>query len=287
MRNEKARAGASAASAAAGRKPLFAITRMDAADDALAEAAEEMGYEVARLRLFETLPGSQVKELLSWLPGAPEGTALAWTSRRAATVLAEAALPEMHDALARLPLFAVGPDSAAPIASEGIAVTVPREAVGALNLATQLIGMAPQSGIKRVAFLHGDRALTELPDALAGAGISVERFEVYRTEYVGCDVSPLTDALAAERPCVVAFYSPSGVAGLERSLEPAVSEALHDRATVIARGQTTYQTLLKWGYHQALRPMGEPCEPFTECVKGALKAAAAGSAGAGSGGRPR
>jgi uroporphyrinogen-III synthase len=269
------------AGAAATQKPLFTITRMDAADDAIAEAAAELGYEVTRFQLFETKPGTQVTEFLSWLPGAPEGTALAWTSRRAAVVLAEAALPEMHDALARLPLFAVGPDSAAPIAAEGLAVTVPREGLGALNLATQLIGMAPSMGIKRVAFVHGDRALTELPDALAGAGISVDRFQVYRTEYVACDVAPLTSALAVGRPCVVAFYSPSGVAGLERLLDPAGAEALHDRATVIARGQTTYQTLLKWGYHQALRPMGEPCEPFVDCVRGALRAAAAAATGSG------
>ena len=266
------------------QKPLFAITRQDAADDALAAKAVELGYEVARFRLFETKPGAQVTELLSWLPGAPEGTALAWTSRRAAAVLAEAALPEMHDKLARLPLFAIGKDSAAPIAEAGIAVTVPREGLGALNLATQLIGMAPQHDIRRVAFLHGDRALTELPDALAGAGISVDRFEVYRTEYVPCDASPLANALAADRPCVVAFYSPSGVAGLERLLDPAAADALHGRATAIARGQTTYQTLLKWGYHQALRPMGEPCEPFDACVRSALRAtAAAGSASAGAG----
>jgi len=261
--------------AAAETRPLFTITRMDSADDALAAAAAEFGYEVARFRLFETKPGAQVADFLSWLPGAPEGTALAWTSRRAASVLAEAALPEMHDALARLPLFAVGKESAAPIADAGIAVTLPREGLGALNLATQLIGMAPQNGIKRVAFIHGDRALTELPDALAGAGISVDRFEIYRTEYVPCDVSPLKNALAAERPCVIAFYSPSGVAGLERLLDPVASEALHRRATAIARGQTTYQTLLKWGYLQALRPMGEPCEPFGACVRGALRASSA------------
>ena len=254
-------------------KPLFTITRMDPADDGLAATAVELGYEVARFRLFETKPGAQVTEFLSWLPGAPEGTAVAWTSRRAASVLAKAALPEMHDEMARHPLFAVGKESAAPIAEAGLAVTVPREGIGALNLATQLIGMAPQSGIKRVAFIHGDRALTELPDALAGAGISVDRFEVYRTEYVAADVSALTQALAADRPCVVAFYSPSGVAGLERLLDPAVAQALRDRATAIARGQTTYQSLLKWGYHQALRPMGEPCAPFAEFVQGVLKAA--------------
>jgi len=271
--------GASAPRAEA--RPLFTITRMDTADDALAAAAVEMGFEVARFRLFETKPGAQVAEFLSWLPGAPEGTAVAWTSRRAASVLAKAALPEMHDALAQHPLFAVGKESAAPIADAGFAVTVPREGLGALNLATQLIGMAPQSGIKRVAFLHGDRALTELPDALAGAGISVDRFEVYRTEYVAANVSALTSALAAERTCVVAYYSPSGVAGLERLLDPVTSDALHRRATAIARGQTTYQTLLKWGYLQALRPMGEPCEPFDTCVRGALRAAAASAPGSG------
>jgi len=256
-------------------KPLFTITRMDSADDGLAAFAGELGYETLRLKLFETKPGAQVAEFLRWLSNAPEGTALAWTSRRAASVLAAMALPGQRDVLTRIPLFAVGTESAAPIAGAGIAVTAPREGLGALNLANQLIGMAPQSGIRRVAFIHGDRALTELPDALAGAGISVDRFEVYRTEYVACDVSPLTHALTAERPCVITLFSPSGVAGLERLLDPNASDAIHRRATAIARGQTTYQALLQWGYHQALRPTGAPCEPFDDCVRGALRAAAA------------
>lgn len=259
-------------------KPLFTITRMDPADDALAAFAQELGYEPLRLRLFQTKPGAQVAEFLRWLSNAPEGTALAWTSRRAASLLASMALPGQREALTRIPLFAVGAESAAPIASAGIAVIAPREGQGALNLANQLIGMAPEHGIRRVAFIHGDRALTELPDALAGAGISVDRFEVYRTEYVACDVSPLASALTAERPSVIAFYSPSGVASLERLLDPNTADALHRRATAIARGQTTYQALLQWGYQQALRPMGAPCEPFDDCVRGALRAtAAAGS----------
>jgi uroporphyrinogen-III synthase len=240
-------------------------------DDALAAVAEAEGWEVLRLRLFDTKPGSQVADLARWLASAPLGAALAWTSRRAASVLAASALPRLRAALERIPLFAVGEESAAPIGNAGIAVEVPRERLGAANLAEQLIGRAQALGIRRVAFLHGDRALADLPDALARAGIAVERFELYRTEYLDADASPIARTAVEGRPCVLVCFSPSGIAGLERLLEPAAAGALHRHAVAIARGETTYKTLLRWGYEHARRPMGAAAEPFDGFVRNALQ----------------
>ena len=237
-------------------RPVLIVARSEPSDDGLVRAAQEEGCEVARLELFETRPGSQVEALAARLEKPEPGTAVAWTSRRAATVLADTVLPSRHDALARLPLFAVGEESAAPIRSAGLDVSVPATGLGAGHLAGHLIEHAPRLGVKRVLFLHGDRALPDFPDSLAHAGIPVERFEMYRTVYLPADPAPVVRALDERRPCVVAYFSPSGIAGLERLLDPDTDEMLHSEATAVARGETTYQALLRWGYAHAARPMG-------------------------------
>ena len=254
--------------------PLVVLTRRESSDDPLARAAEEEGCEVVRLALFETKPGAQVDALVRWLAAPQPGTALAWTSRRAATVLAEVALPNHRTAIERLPLFAVGEESASPIAAAGLPVSLPATGLGAGHLASHLIDRAPALGIRRVAFLHGDRALSELPESLARSGIPVDRFEVYRTAYLEADPAPLIRALDARRPCVVAYYSPSGIAGLERLLEPIVAEALHAEAVALARGETTYQALLRWGYTHANRPVGTRAGSFDSFVRDAVQSVA-------------
>ena len=252
-------------------RPVLLLTRQEVSDDALVRAAQEEGCEVARLALFETRPGTQIEALTQWLASPPPGTALAWTSRRAAAVLAQAALPAHRSALERLPLFAVGDESARPVQSEGLSVATPATGLGAGHLASHLIDQAQSLGIRRVVFLHGDRALSDLPDALARAGIPVDRFEVYRTAYLPADPSPLVRALDARRPCVVAYYSPSGIAGLERLLDPVDSDSLHADGVALARGDTTYQCLLRWGYAHAHRPVGGRFPSFDTFVLDALQ----------------
>lgn len=254
--------------------PALILARRDPADEALVRAAEAEGYEVTRLELFETKPGAQVEALAKRLAAPGPGTVLAWTSRRAAAVLAQIALPRFRATLESLPLFAVGDESAAPFRAEGLAVSVPSSGVGAGHLAAHLIEHAPSLSVKRVLFLHGDRALPDFPDSLARAGIAVERFEVYRTAYLAADPSPVVRALDERRPCVVAFYSPSGITGLERLLDPATGETLHQDVVALARGETTYQALLRWGYARASRPTGERCASFDGFVLEALQSAA-------------
>ena len=257
-----------------GTRPALVLTRQDRSDDALARAAEAAGAEVIRLALFETRPGSQVDAFVAWLGAAGSGAALAWTSRRAALVLASTALPEHRGALARLPLFAVGPESAGPLSSEGLPVRTPLSGLGASHLAAHLLEEAPALGIRRVAFLHGDRALPDLPESLAREGLPVDRFELYRTMYLQADPTPLLRALDARRPCIVAFFSPSGIAGLERLLDPENADALHADASCLARGETTYQALLRWGYQRASRPTGAASASFDAFVLDALHSGA-------------
>ncbi|HLQ67536.1 MAG TPA: uroporphyrinogen-III synthase [Candidatus Limnocylindrales bacterium] len=255
-------------------RPVLIVTRHEASDDGVVRAAEEEGCEVTRLALFETRPGTQAAAFTEWLGGPAAGTALAWTSRRAAALLAEAALPAHRDVLERLPLFAVGEESAGPITASGLPVSVPRTGLGASHLAAHLIEQAPALGIRRVAFLHGDRALSDLPDSLARAGIPVDRFEVYRTAYLPADPSPLTRALHARRSCVIAYYSPSAIAGLERLLDAGDGESLHADGVALARGDTTYQALLRWGYAHAHRPVGDRFGSFDAFVLDAVQSAA-------------
>lgn len=243
-------------------RPFLAITRLDPADAALAREAERRGVEVFRVALFETRPGTQVEAFEEWLDAPPSGAAVAWTSRRAASVLAAIDEPSRRDALRRLPLFAVGQESAGPLADAGFDVEVPESGLGAAHLASLVIERAPSLTLRRVAFLHGDRALPDLPDALARAGIPVSRFEVYRTVFRTADVGPLLDALRDERPIALVAYSPSGIAGLERLLSAEAQAKLHAEAVAIARGGTTYQALLRWGFAQAVRPTGEACVAF-------------------------
>jgi uroporphyrinogen-III synthase len=252
-------------------RPFLIVARSEPSDDGLVRAAEEEGCEVARLELFETKPGTQVEALAARLEKPEPGTAVAWTSRRAATVLAGASFSSRRGALASMPLFAVGEESAAPIRTQGLEVSVPSSGLGAGHLAGHLTEHAKRLGVKRVLFLHGDRALPDFPDSLAHAGIPVERFEVYRTVYLTADPAPVVRALDARRPCVVAYFSPSGIAGLERLLDPVAGETLHSEATAVARGETTYQALLRWGYAHAARPVGGRHASFDAFVLDAIQ----------------
>jgi uroporphyrinogen-III synthase len=245
---------------------LFAIARADRLDDALARGAAERGYEVMRLALLASDRGRDSDRFLAWLAHPPEGAAIAWTSRRAAEAIATIALPRHRDAMAGLSLFAVGAESAASIRDAGLAVATPSDgSAGAKGLAA-LIARAepgergaasasrPRSKVSRVAFLHGDRALPDLPEALAAAGIGVEPFEVYRTRFLSPDVSAVERAVETGRLAAVAFFSPSGVESLEHLLHPEIAARLRRDIPALARGETTRAALASRGYRRASCP---------------------------------
>lgn len=236
---------------------LFVIARDDSMDLALAAEAERLCWSVLRLPLLATEPGPARGPFLDWLRRPPPGASIAWTSRRAAEGLAEIALPRFRETLERMPLFALGEESAAPMRDAGMRMELPDGGAGAASLADWILGRRDALGIARVAFLHGDKALPTLPDALRAAKLEVASFELYRTRFLSPDVGAIAAALQAGGPVTVAFWSPSGVEALERLLSPEAVAALREDAEVVPRGETTYQHLAARGYRRARRPMHE------------------------------
>jgi len=229
---------------------LLVIARDDPADADEIREAERRGVTVLPLALLRTEPGRDGARMLEWLNHA-EGSAVAWTSKRAGEALARLALPSRRDSLSKLSLFAVGSESAAPLRAAGFTVEVPVRAEGAAALAGWMIRRQTEDGFGRVAFLRGDKALPTLRDALRQAGIPVDEFELYRTGFESPDVAPLTDALRSGSEVMVAFYSPSGVEALERLLPSRALRALRETARATAIGETTHRALLGLGYRHA------------------------------------
>lgn len=233
---------------------LFVIARDDRRDDRLAAAAAGLGCNVLRPALLATEAGRDRAKLIEWLSHPQPAAAIAWTSGRAAEALCAIALPSSSDALARLPLFAVGPESAAPIQERGLRVESVARNPSAKRLAELVLARRKTLGITRVAFLHGDRALPDFPDALRNAGLEVERFELYGTRFLSPDVEAIKAALAARARIVIAFLSPSGVEALERLLDPARREQLRHDSIALPRGGTTAEALAARGYRQVPSP---------------------------------
>lgn len=231
---------------------LLVIARDDPSDADGIRAAERGGVTVLQLALLRTEPGRDGGRLREWLNDA-EGSAVAWTSKRAGEALTRLALPARRDSLSRLSLFAVGPESAAPLRAVGFKVEVPVRAEGASALAGWMIRRRTENGFGCVAFLRGDKALPTLGNSLRRAGIPVDEFEVYQTGFQSPNVAPLTDALRSGTEVVVAFYSPSGVEALERLLPPRALKALRETARATAIGETTHRALLDLGYRHATR----------------------------------
>jgi uroporphyrinogen-III synthase len=262
---------------------LFVIAREDRLDDALARGAAERGYEVARLALLATEQGPDCDRFQDWLRDPPPNAALAWTSRRAGEALAAVALPQQRAAIACLPLYAVGAESASPIRAAGFAVATPPDSrPGAKRLAALIARVKPAgpgaeppapgtAAVARVAFLHGDRSLPDLPEALAEAGIEVEPFELYGTRFLSADVAALERAAEAGRVAAVAFFSPSGVEALERLLRPEISTLLRSDVPALARGETTRAALESRGYRRGSCPSA--AESFDSFALEALQSA--------------
>ncbi len=247
--------------------PVFLITRCEEGDEPLAVALAERGARVLRLPLLTTEPGPDLERLDAWLAAPPEAAAVAWTSRRAAQALVETALPRHAERLRALPLFALGAESAAPALAAGLTVSLPKDARDARRLVefmTASRGDAPP-GARRVAVLHGDRALPDLRVGLRAAGLEVDAFEVYRTRFADADVGEVTRVLARGVLYAAAFLSPSGVEALERRLSAKVAEQLRRDVVVIAKGGTTLRALVERGYQRAVDP-GANGLTFEACV---------------------
>lgn len=248
--------------------PFFFLTRVDPVDDALALQAAGMGFTVIRESLLETEPGVDAPGLADHLAALPEGSGLAWTSRRAAEALAEV-LPRLRARLAGTPLYAVGEESAAPVRRAGLLPQVPPEPLGAAELARFIASRASKDGLRRVIFLHGNRSLPDLPNALREMGIPVEFLEVYRTRFLAPDFGGLEEALRSGATVLVAFFSPSGVEAFERLLHTDSTARFREHAIVISRGHTTTLALGQRGYRKILT--FQPAAPFSQYAARALQ----------------
>ena len=255
--------------------PLFLVTRRDPADDALVDQAWASGFIVVREALLATEPGTDVRWLDERLAEIPEGTGMAWTSRRAAEALVHA-LPRDRGKLARVPMYVVGEESAAPLRSAGFSPLVPAEPLGAAALAQFIASRASKDGLRRVVILHGNRSLPDLSDGLRERGIEVEFLEVYRTRFLNADFGGVDVALDEGTAIIVAFFSPSGVEAFERLLSPGSRARFRERAAAIARGFVTAATLHRRGYRNVLG--FEPGTPFSRYAQRALEATSGGIA---------
>ena len=239
---------------------LLVLTRDEPRDAPLRDAAERLGMRTLALPLLATEPGRDRARFAARLDRDIEATAaIAWTSRRAGEALGELLSPAIRRRLERTPLFAVGAESAAPLRGAGFAVEAPESDAGASGLATHLLERRVRLGLDRVLFLHGDRALPDLPEALRRAGIEVEAYEVYRTRFLTPDARALEAALRDADPVAVACFSPSAVEALERLLSADSLARLRRDSLALARGTTTRAALETKGYRHTASPKpGEP-----------------------------
>ncbi len=235
--------------------PLFFLTRLEPTDDALAAKASALGFTVLRVTLFATEPGRDTPGFSRRLSNLAKGTAIAWTSRRAAEVLVRIN-PGALRCLSAMPLYAVGEESAMPARRVGLDPRTPAESAGAAGLAQFILSRASEDGVRTVIVLRGDRSLADLPEGLQAGGIGVLPVEVYRTRFLNADVDGLTAWLDKGGPVAAAFFSPSGVTALERLLTDPARVLLHERAAAIARGHTTAGALDARGYRHVFRPRG-------------------------------
>jgi uroporphyrinogen-III synthase len=235
--------------------PLFFLTRFEPTDDALAARASALGFMVLRVPLFTTEPGQDSPAIARRLATVGDGVAIAWTSRRAAESLARA-LSGARRGLERVPLYALGEESAAPMRRAGHAPLTPAEGLGAAGLAQFILSRVTQDGVRCVLFLRGDRSLPDLPSGLKAGGLEVFSLEVYRTRFLDADVEGLKTWLRKGDPVAAAFFSPSGVLALERLLDADTRALAHERVAAIARGHTTAQALEDRGYRNVFRPNG-------------------------------
>jgi uroporphyrinogen-III synthase len=229
------------------RPYVYLVARLDSRDDTLVRGLERNGFSVLRMPLLATAPGRDAPRLAAAIAALPPRSALVWTSRRAAEILASTLGDARCDALRDVPLFALGPSSAEPIARSGLTVNHPDgpsagTAGTARSLAEFVAARADADGIERVLFLAGRRSLPDLPDALAARHVLVDRLEVYETLFLRPALDEFDEALAERRLACSVFFSPSGAEALEAVLSPEQANALH-KVPAAAKGPTTAAAL--------------------------------------------
>ncbi|HOX24471.1 MAG TPA: uroporphyrinogen-III synthase [Candidatus Krumholzibacteria bacterium] len=261
MTGERDAGAASAARSLAGRRIL--VTRASAQSAALRAALAARGAAVIECPLLRTEP-------LPSPAGPPDLGSFQWL-----VVTSPNGVRHLHDLLAaarpvaslpeRLRIAAVGPGTAAALAEFGrTADLVPATATGAgLGEALRAAGLAPASRVLRV---RGDRASTEVDDALASVGASVVVLTVYRTLIL--PPPPAAAEVVARRDLdAVVFASGSAVAGFAAAFP---AHGLGERVLAACLGPVTARAAAESGWRRLVVAEQPSAEGLAAILAGAL-----------------
>ncbi len=170
------------------------------------QALQAMGYGPAQVLSFSL---AEPQPLPLTLP--PSATALLLTSPLACAALAQAACT--------LPVYAVGPTTAAAARAQGLQVVFTGNNNG-VTLAHNItaLNLPPQ----RILHLHGDKAGTDWHSILTTAGHTVTPLLAYRTHYITTLPEPIRQALHTPHS---SLFIPLFSAGAARHLAKLLKQA--------------------------------------------------------------
>jgi uroporphyrinogen III methyltransferase / synthase len=228
------------------REPVVVVTRDEPVDGPLSVELRARGLEVLSWPVLRTAPPVDERALREALARVDEFACLIFTSRHAASAVAER--------LTRVPsdvrVAAVGPRTQAALEAHGWRVDLVPTESSAAALGRVLAAQLPRGA--RVLFAAGDRALPTLASVLAEHGIEVQQVEAYRTLAGSLDVERCRAQIERERIGAVTFTSPSAVFELDEALGSAHFDRLLSHAASVALGPTTGRALATRGYAATL-----------------------------------
>lgn len=191
------------------------VTRPRDQSGPLCEALTAAGARVVELPVVEPGPPEDGGAALARAAASASGyTWIAFTSANAVHRFA-AQLRDGRD-LGRARLAAVGPSTAAALATHHLAVDLVPERSNAEGLVAAL-GQAPSGG--RVLFPRAAGAREVLPEGLRAEGWEVDEVVAYRTVEGACPPAVVADEVGAAD--AVVFASPSAVRGFRGSVDDA------------------------------------------------------------------
>jgi len=225
---------------------------------------EDEGAEVLALPLLELEPPTDPRPLRAAAELLRRFAWIAFASERAVSALVDAARAAgTLDALRTRKLAAVGPGTAAALVANGLEATLVATTSTGEGLSEALLAQVhPGDAVLLPAAEQGRRVLEE---ALAAAGIAVERVAAYRSSPAGAAPRGWAEVVAHPPRCVL-FGSPRTV---EAFLSLPGAGALVRTVRAVAVGPTTAAALRARGWEPAAIA-AEPTPP--EWVEAAVRA---------------
>ena len=201
---------------------------------------EAAGYAAVALPVLSIEPGAEERAFLESYVQNP-GAYVIVTSAKAVGALRKArkvSRPEHQ-----MTIIAMGPGTAEALTAAKIPVTAFGSGAGAKALVSEMASAGHSLAGNTVLWPTSDRALDELPRAVAAAQGSLQRFEVYRTRPKTPALRKVQEAVDGAVACL--WFSPSGVASLN-----ATPDALSatKKLPAIAAGPTTAKALEQAGF---------------------------------------